>query len=129
MIGQKISIRFFIRTSINPLDTLAFFSVNLSFAQVEASYVLLLGDYWEFGATETGRLFTYIGVCVILAQSALINLAVRRFGKVETVQLGTNLLLIGQALTVLMSLCYRVGSNHPSAQTIITTTLVCFGLI
>ena len=38
------------------LYALAFFCLNLSFAQVEASYVLLLRDYLGFGATETGRL-------------------------------------------------------------------------
>ena len=109
------------------LYALAFFCLNLSFAQVEASYILLLRDYLGFGATKTGWLFTYIGVCIILVQSVLINVAVRRFGEVGTVTFGASLLLIGQGLTVLMSLGFMVGANNPLVQIVITTTVVCFG--
>ena len=69
------------------LYTLAFFCLNLSFAQIEASYVLLLRDYLGFGAGKTGWLFAYIGICIILVQSVLINMA-RRFGEVGTVAFG-----------------------------------------
>jgi MFS family permease len=109
------------------LYTLAFFCLNLSFAQIEASYVLLLRDYLGFGATKTGWLFTYIGVCIILVQSVLINVAVRRFGEVGTVAFGAGLLLIGQGLTVLISLGFMAGANYPLVQIVITTTAVCFG--
>ncbi len=109
------------------LYTLACFCLSLSFAQVEASYVLLLRDYLGFGATKTGWLFTYIGVCIILVQSVLINAAVRRFGEVGTVAFGASLLLIGQALTVLMSLGFMAGANYPLVQILTTTTAVCFG--
>ena len=109
------------------LYTLAFFCLNLSFAQVEASYILLLRDYLGFGATKTGWLFTYIGVCIILVQSVLINVAVRRFGEVGTAAFGASLLLIGQGLTVLMSLGFMAGANYPLVQIVITTTTVCFG--
>ena len=37
---------------------LAFFCLNLSFAQVEASFVLLLRDYLDFDARQAGWLFT-----------------------------------------------------------------------
>ena len=40
------------------LFALAFFCLNLSFAQVEASFVLLLRDYLDFDARQTGWLFT-----------------------------------------------------------------------
>ena len=109
------------------LYTLAFFCLNLSFAQVEASYVLLLRDYLGFGATKTGWLFTYIGLCIILVQSVLINVAVRRFGEVGTVAFGASLLAIGQGLTVLMSMGFMAGANYPLVQIVITTTTVCFG--
>ena len=75
------------------LYTLAFFCLNLSFAQIEASYVLLLRDYLGFGAAKTGWLFAYIGLCIILVQSVLINVAVRRFGEVGTVAFGAGLLV------------------------------------
>jgi MFS family permease len=109
------------------LYALAFFCLNLSFAQVEASYVLLLRDYLGFGATKTGWLFTYIGFCIVLVQAVLINVAVQRFGEVGTVTFGACLLMIGQTLTVLLSLDLMVGTSYPMVQTIITTTVVCFG--
>ncbi|MEK9850399.1 MAG: MFS transporter, partial [Candidatus Puniceispirillum sp.] len=59
------------------LYAVAFFCLNLSFAQVEASYVLLLRDYLGFGARETGWIFTYIGVCIVMVQAGLINVAVK----------------------------------------------------
>ena len=109
------------------LYTLAFFCLNLSFAQIEASYVLLLRDYLGFGAAKTGWLFAYIGVCIILVQSVLINVAVRRFGEVGTVAFGAGLLLIGQGLTVLISLGFTASANYPLVHIVTTTTAVCFG--
>lgn len=109
------------------LYALAFFCLNLSFAQVEASYVLLLRDYLGFGVKQTGWLFTYIGLCIILVQASLINRAVRRFGEVGTVSFGVSLLLIGQVLTVFLSLGEVTDNDYPLAQIIVTTTAVCFG--
>ncbi len=109
------------------LYALAFFCLSLSFAQVEASYVLLIRDYLGFEAIETGWLFTYIGVCIVLVQAVLINVAVRNFGDVGTVVFGACLLLLGQWLTVLMSFGFLAGANYPLVQTLITTTVVCFG--
>ena len=109
------------------LYTLAFFCLNLSFAQVEASYVLLLRDYLSFGATQTGWIFAYIGVCIVLVQGGLINVAVRHFGELGTVAFGAILLLVGQVITVLMSVGLMVGADYPMWQTILTTTAVCFG--
>ena len=109
------------------LFALAFFCLNLSFAQVEASFVLLLRDYLDFDARQTGWLFTYIGVCIILVQGGLINTAVRRFGEVGTVGFGASLLVIGQILTVIMAVGLLVGNGYPLMQMLIVTTAVCFG--
>ena len=109
------------------LFALAFFCLNLSFAQVEASFVLLLRDYLDFDARQTGWLFTYIGVCIILVQGGLINTAVRRFGEVGTVGFGASLLVIGQILTVIMAVGLLVGNDYPLVQMLIVTTAVCFG--
>ena len=49
------------------LYAIASLLLNLSFAQVEASFVLVLRDYLGFGIRQTGWLFTYIGVCVVLS--------------------------------------------------------------
>jgi len=109
------------------LYALAFFCLNLSFAQVEASFVLLLRDYLGFGARQTGWLFTYIGICIIMVQGGLINVAVRRFGEIGTVGFGASLLLTGQIITVVMALGLLVGNDYPMAQMLVATTAVCFG--
>ena len=109
------------------LFALAFFCLNLSFAQVEASFVLLLRDYLDFDARQTGWLFTYIGVCIILVQGGLINTAVRRLGEIGTVGFGASLLVIGQILTVIMAVGLLVGNDYPLVQMLIVTTAVCFG--
>ena len=109
------------------LFALAFFCLNLSFAQVEASFVLLLRDYLDFDARQTGWLFTYIGVCIILVQGGFINTAVRRFGEIGTVGFGASLLVIGQILTVIMAVGLLVGNDYPLVQMLIVTTAVCFG--
>ena len=109
------------------LYALAFFCLNLSFAQVEASYILLLRDYLGFGAKQTGWLFTYTGVCIVLVQAGLINVAVRYFGEVGTVGFGASMLVFGQAITVLLSLGLVLGNAYPLAQIVVTTTAVCFG--
>ena len=109
------------------LFALAFFCLNLSFAQVEASFVLLLRDYLDFDARQTGWLFTYIGVCIFLVQGGLINTAVGRFGEVGKVGFGASLLVIGQILTVIMAVGSLVGNGYPLMQMLIVTTAVCFG--
>jgi MFS family permease len=109
------------------LYALAFFCLNLSFAQVEASFVLLLRDYLDFDARQTGWLFTYIGLCIILVQGALINIAVRRFGEVGTVGFGASLLVVGQILTAMMAVGLLIGNGYPLVQMLIVTTAVCFG--
>lgn len=101
--------------------------LNLAFAQVEASFVLVLRDYLGFGARETGWLFTYIGVCIVLVQAVLIRHIVKRIGEVGTMGVGSLLLIAGQALTVLAVVGLLPGENYPLVQTVIATTAICFG--
>ena len=128
--APRVSLGARVRTVLHSelaLYALAFFCLNLSFAQVEASYILLLRDYLGFGAKQTGWLFTYIGVCIVLVQAGLINVAVRYFGEVGTVGFGASMLVFGQAITVLLSLGLVLGNAYPLAQIVVTTTAVCFG--
>ena len=101
--------------------------LNLAFAQVEASFVLVLRDYLGFGARETGWLFTYVGVCIVLVQAVLIRHIVKRVGEVGTMGLGSLLLIAGQALTVLAVVGLLPGGDYPLVQTVIATTAICFG--
>lgn len=116
-----------ILTSPLALYAIAYFCLNLAFAQVEASFVLLLRDHLDFDARTTGWLFTYVGVCIVLVQAGLINPVVRKFGEVGTVAIGVILLGTGQAMTVLMSLDMFFGNVFPLAQMLLATTAVCFG--
>ena len=102
-------------------------ALNLSFAQVEASFVLVLRDYLDFGAQETGWLFAYVGVCIILVQAFLIRHVVGRFGEVGTTGLGGVLLIFGQALTVFLVLGLLPGNAVPLVQMLVVTTAICFG--
>ena len=101
--------------------------LNLAFAQVEASFVLVLRDYLGFGARETGWLFTYVGVCIVLVQAVLIRHIVKRVGEIGTMGVGSLLLIAGQALTVLAVVGLLPGENYPLVQTVIATTAICFG--
>jgi len=109
------------------LYAIASLMLNLSFAQVEASFVLVLRDYLGFGAVQTGWLFTYIGVCIILVQAVLIKSIVARLGEVGTTFLGTSLLALGQVITILVVMGLFVGNDYPLVQTMLATTAICFG--
>ncbi len=109
------------------LYALAFLFLNLSFAQVEASFVLVLRDYLDFDAAQTGWLFTYIGVCIVIVQAVLIKHAVTRLGEVGVTMLGAVLLALGQIITALAVLGLLIGNDYPLAQTMIATTAICFG--
>ncbi len=101
--------------------------LNLAFAQVEASFVLVLRDYLGFGARETGWLFTYIGVCIVIVQAVLIRHIVARFGEVGAMGLGGVLLFIGQIITVLAVIGLLPGGAYPLIQTMVATTAICVG--
>jgi MFS family permease len=109
------------------LYAIASLLLNLSFAQVEASFVLALRDYLDFGAIQTGWLFTYIGVCIILVQAVLIKPVVAKLGEVGTTFMGAALLLTGQIFTVLAVMGLFIGSDYPLMQTMVATTAICFG--
>ena len=101
--------------------------LNLAFAQVEASFVLVLRDYLDFGVRQTGWLFTYIGVCIIIVQAVLIKTVVSRFGEVTTTLIGASLLALGQIITVLAVVGMLPGNDHPLFQTTVATTAICVG--
>jgi DHA1 family tetracycline resistance protein-like MFS transporter len=101
--------------------------LNLAFAQVEASFVLVLRDYLGFGARETGWLFTYIGVCIVIVQAVLIRHIVARFGEIGAMGLGGVLLVSGQIMTVLAVAGLLPGNSWPLVQTLVATTAICFG--
>ena len=114
---------------VSPLAVYAIASLalNLSFAQIEASFVLVLRDYLDFGIRQTGWLFAYIGVCMIIVQAGLMRHVVARFGEVGTVVIGGILLIAGQVITVLAVLGMLPGNTSPLVETMIAATCLCVG--
>ncbi len=110
------------------LFALAFFCLNLAFAQVEASYVLLVRDLLDFGPKQTGGLFTYIGVCIILVQGGLIGRLSKRFGDLKIVLCGVGLLALGQAGSAFLAGFWpsQQGANALLA-VLVATSFVCVG--
>ena len=108
-------------------SALAFFLLNLSFAQVEASFVLLMKDMLDFDSRDTGWMFTYIGVCIVLVQGGLIGRVVKQFGEMRTVIIGASLLLLGQILAVGFSLAADYIPLALLVQVIGITTMICVG--
>ena len=109
------------------LFALAFFLLNLSFSQVEASFVLVLKDSLSFSAKQTGWLFTYVGVCIIIVQGGLISPVVRKLGEMPTILMGIMLLTTGQFLTATFASGYVVPAVPLLALFILCTTIVCAG--
>lgn len=122
----SVRVRSLLRSPLAPY-ALVSLALNLSFAQIEASFVLVLRDYLNFGAQQTGWLFAYVGVCIILVQAFLIRHVVARFGEVGTTGLGGALLIVGQVLTVILVLGFLPGNAAPLVQMLVVTTAICFG--
>ena len=106
---------------------LAFFCLNLAFAQVEASYVLLVRDLLGFGPRETGWLFTYIGVCIILVQGGLIGRLTRAFGEMPIVVTGISILAFGQLFTAVTAGGQTGGEPIMFLLVLASTSFVCVG--
>ena len=109
------------------LFAFAFFLLNLSFSQVEASFVLVLKDALSFDAKQTGWLFTYVGVCIIIVQGGLISPVVRKIGEMPTILMGIMLLTTGQFLTASFASGYVVPELPLLSLFILCTTIVCAG--
>lgn len=106
---------------------LAVFLLNLAFAQIEASFTLVLKDVMEYSSRQTGYVFTWVGVIIILVQGVFIGPITRFLTTIGASAMGAFLLVFGQVLTVLM-VGYYVGFFEPSFwPMMICTTLVCMG--
>ena len=105
----------------------SFFCLNLAFAQVEASYVLLVRDVLGFGSKQTGWLFSFIGVLIIIVQGGLISRTVLYFGEMKTIIAGVALLTSGQILTMALAFGDARGLVILLGPILLSTTLVCVG--
>ena len=109
------------------LFALSFFLLNLSFSQVEAAFVLLLKDMFFFAASDTGWLFTYVGICIIIVEGGLIGITVKKFGETGTMIGGVSMLTAGQWATAVIATGFLLHLISPLAIILVCTTMICFG--
>lgn len=105
----------------------AFFCLNLSFSQVEATHVLLLRDLLSFDAAKTGWFFAYIGVMIIIVQGGLIGRLVSRFGERSIILSGIALLCCGQLLTSILATSVFAEASGLLVYVIGVTAFICVG--
>ena len=116
-----------VMTALLASFALAFFCLNLAFAQVEASYVLLVRDLLDFGPRQTGWLFTYIGVCIIIVQGGLIGKLTNAFGELRVVVAGVTVLAAGQLVTTIIAGGASPFGNSVFLAILVSTSFVCVG--
>ena len=105
----------------------AFFCLNLSFAQVEASHVLVLRELLGFDAQMTGWFFAYIGVMIIIIQGGLIGRLVAKMGERRVILGGISLLLAGQLLTAIIAFPVFDETITIFVSIIAVTAIICAG--
>ena len=106
---------------------MAAFLLNLGFAQVEVSFVLVLKDILGYSSFHTGLVFTWIGVLIVLVQGGMIGALSSRFGDLPVAVAGSVLLTVGQALTTIMIPNGFMIAGIALVGVILTTSLICIG--
>ncbi|MCX4246910.1 MFS transporter [Paraliomyxa miuraensis] len=81
------------------LVNLCFF---VAFSSMESTYALLLEAEFGWGAQQTGGIFAFVGVVIVLTQGVLVGRLVGRLGERRTLLLGMTLLVV--ALSILGSM-------------------------
>jgi MFS family permease len=67
------------------------------FANFESTLSLLTKERFDYGVRENGWLFTYVGLCLVIAQGAVVRRYMPKVGEVNFVVAGTALLAAGLA--------------------------------
>ena len=105
----------------------AAFLLNLSFAQIEVSFVLVLKDVLGYTSFHTGWIFAWVGVLIVVVQGGMIAPLVGRFGDLPVAIAGAALLMVGQSLTMVMIPFGFEIANLSLAGVLVTTSLICIG--
>ncbi|MCA9712228.1 MAG: MFS transporter, partial [Myxococcales bacterium] len=74
----------------------------LSFSAMESTYALLLEAQLDWGAQQTGGVFAFIGVVIVLTQGVLVGRVVGRLGERRTLLVGMVLLVVALGLLGVM---------------------------
>lgn len=106
---------------------LATFFLNLAFAQVEVSFVLVLKDLLGYTSQNTGWIFTWIGILIVIIQGGLIGPVSKKITDLGTAVMGAIFLGLGQVLTVVLVLTGFGVLGSDTLMVLIATSLVCIG--
>ena len=106
---------------------LAGFLLNFGFAQVEVSFVLVLKDVLGYTSLNTGWVFTWIGIIIVIVQGGMIGPLTRRFGDLPVAVAGAVLLMAGQLTTVAMIPLGFMFGGMTLIGVLLATGLVCVG--
>ncbi len=90
-------LRHVLATPTLPLVILLQVAATFAFANFEATLSLLTQARFDYSPRENGWLFAYVGVCLVVAQGAVVRRAMPRVGELNFCVLGTGLLTAGLA--------------------------------
>ena len=84
----------FAHPRLRELFTVAFFTI-FAFVLLEVTFVYLCLHRFGLGASGTGLVFAYIGVCMVIVQGGLVGRLATRFGEASLVAVGPVINAIG----------------------------------
>jgi multidrug resistance protein len=102
-----------------------YFVVTFAFSNMEATFGLLNEHRYGLSASETGYLFTFIGLLMSLMQGTLVGRLVKRLGEGRLISLGTFTMIFGIGLMpfapnmliycgIIALMSFGAGVNNPS---------------
>lgn len=81
-----------------PLVLLLQFLATFAFANFEGTLSLLTQVKWGYGVTDNGKLFSYVGLCLLIFQGGVVRRLMPRVGELNFVVLGCLVLMAGLLL-------------------------------
>jgi MFS family permease len=76
---------------------IAIFAANAAFAGLQSNFGLFSGDRFDWGGTETGLFFAFVGACAVFTQGFLLRILQRHIGPKTLIGGGLILLALGLA--------------------------------
>ena len=101
--------------------------MNLGFAQVEVSFVLVLKDNLGYSSFDTGWIFVWIGALMVLIQATMIGPVARGLTDIGTALAGSLVLALGGLATVLLIGAGFVFMGSELAGVLLSSALIVAG--
>ena len=106
---------------------LAAFLFNFCFAQLEVSFILALKDVLGYTSVETGWVFVWIGLLVVVVQGGLIGPVAKRLTDLGTALAGSIVLAAGLLATAALIGLEFVFMGSAVAGVLFSSGVVCVG--